>query len=173
MIEYKILNRNPDSYFEELTDDLISQHCILIDSETELLEMYRGAALEEAERYCNRAICETSILISSDYKSFRLPYGMTDVLSVTDGAGQAIDYTHNPVTNHITISSSSFYPFYVTAKSNGVISDSLKTAIAIIIATKYQNRESVVIGASVSELPYNHARILDLYRLPNVTTGRN
>lgn len=173
MIEYKILTRDPDSYFELLTDDLIGQHCILIDSEPELLGMYKYAALEEAERYCNRAICETTIQISSDYKSFRLPYGMTDVLSVTDGAGQALEYTHNPVTNHITISSSSFYPFYVTAKSENLVADSLKTAIAMLIATKYQNRESVVVGVSASELPYNHTRIIDLYRFANVTTGRN
>ncbi|WP_326510702.1 head-tail connector protein [Aeromonas caviae] len=174
MIEYKILDRNPDSYFEELIDDLIAQHCILIDVEPELLEMYKLAALEEAERYCNRAICETTIQISSYYRTFRLPYGCTTVTSEpVDSEGQLCDNWFNPVTGVMTIRGNPVFPVFLTAKSNGVISDSLKTAIAMIIATKYQNRESVVVGASVSELPYNHNRILDLYRMPPVTTGRN
>ena len=174
MIEYKILTRDPDSYFELLTDDLIGQHCILIDSEPELLDMYKLAALEEAERYCNRALCETTIQISSDYRTFRLPYGCTLITSEpVDSEGQPVDGKFNQVTGQMTIRGNPVFPIFITAKSRVENSSSLLTAIAMIIATKYQNRESVVVGTISSELPYNHTRILDLYRFPNVTTGRN
>lgn len=174
MIEYKIQTRRPDLFFEELSDDLISQHCILVDSEPELLALYKQAALEEAERYCNRAICETTIQISTDYRTFRLPYGCTLITSEpVDSEGQLFDNWFNPVTGEMTIKGNPVFPVFLTAKSDGLVADSLKTVIAMIIATKHQNRESVVVGTISSELPYNHTRILDLYRLPNVTTGRN
>lgn len=174
MIEYKIQTRDPDSFFELLTDDLIGQHCILVDSEPELLQMYKFAALEEAERYCNRAICETTIQISTDYRTFRLPYGCTMITSEpVDSKGQPVDGKFNQVTGEMIIRGNPVFPVFITAKSNVENSSSLLTAIAMIIATKYQNRESVVVGTISSELPYNHTRILDLYRLPNLTTGRN
>lgn len=174
MIEYKILNRNVDSYFEQLSDDLIAQHTILIDSDQEVLDMYKVAALEEAERYCNRALCETTIQISSTYRSFRLPYGCTLITSEpVDSEGQLCDNRFNPVTGEMTIRGNPVFPVFLTAKSENLVADSLKTAIAMIIATKYQNRESVIVGTISSENPYNHNRILDLFRLPNLTSGRN
>jgi len=45
-----------------------------------------------------------------------------------------------------------------------VINDAVRAAMLLIFGHLYANREDVVIGASVTELPHGSTRLLDLFR---------
>ena len=170
MVEYKIKTRQVSEIDLILPDDLLASHLVLAEIETELLKAYKEGAIAEAERYCNRAILKSEIIISSTTGHFRLPYGADSISQIKDSTDQDIQFYLNPVTDHVTIIGSPIYPIFITAQAgyevNAVPSDMI-TCFCMMVATSYENRESISNGTIAVQVPFSHQRILDLHRLPS------
>ncbi|MGU5759765.1 hypothetical protein [Aeromonas hydrophila] len=177
MIEY-ILDFRDDSLINLLIpDELLREHLILIDDESELLGLYKEAAIASAEKFMNRPLLKSTIILSTATPNFRLPYGGFSVTSAVDANDNPVQYLMNRVTKKIQIQGSPTFPvqFEVhcdfSADGNHDVPQSIVLGLCMAVATSFQNRESNVMGISVTEIPQNHQAIFRQYRLPNINGG--
>lgn len=153
--KYKIKSRQGDAeQWLPLAD--IQRHLLLIDSShNTLLELYRDAAIASAEKYMNRAILDTEVEAYFPVAgSYTLPYGAYDVLD---------DTPYNPITNAVEVAQDAVVTFI--AGFDGGAPAALKLAVLLHVADMFEIRQSTATGFSVSEIPFSHEKVLDLFRL--------
>jgi hypothetical protein len=174
-MQYKIIDR------KDIADDFIPlaeiQEMIrqYDPHEDELLSTLRGAAIDFAERYMNRAIGIKSVLGSIDICQGRhqLPFGdVREIKSVNLFNGEVLDgFKLHPVTNELMIPSAHI------GKRDAIVSfdvgydldqvpHTIKIGCLKLISTWYESREDVSFGVSVQKVPFNHLACFDLYRIP-------
>lgn len=67
-IEYRISNRDTSKVDDIIPNDLLREHLVLEDDDSTLLNMYKNAAIDAAERFMNRAVLPTYIALSTYQK---------------------------------------------------------------------------------------------------------
>ncbi|MGE6114375.1 head-tail connector protein [Aeromonas salmonicida] len=176
-LEYFVEFRDTSLINELLSNDLLQQHLILIEDESELLDLYKNAAIAAAEKLMNRPIVPSKIVVSANSTEFRLPYGGYLIESCVDDNGNPTLYKLNPVTKKVTIQGNPVFPITLkvscdfSATGEGNVPDSVILGVCMAVATSYQNRESVVLGISAAEIPYSQKAIFQQYRIPNNAGG--
>ncbi|MGL6385008.1 head-tail connector protein [Aeromonas caviae] len=171
-IEYRISSRDTSKVDDIIPNDLLREHLILEDDDSTLLNMYKNAAIDAAEKFMNRAVLPSVIELSTYQSTFRLPYGGTSIASVTDDDGNAVTYKMNPVTKIVTITGNVTFPVIMMVNcSFEPIPPSIVHGLCMYVASAYQNRESTVLGISATEISLNHQAIFQQHRLPNSVGG--
>jgi len=174
-LEYIIDYRDTSLINELLPNELLMEHMILIDPEDDLLSYYKEAAILSAEKLMNRPIFKTKIVLSANSTKFRLPYGGYRINSMTDDNGKTVEFKLNRVTKNVKILSSDVsFPVQADidcdfgANGDDVVPSSIIHGLLMSVATMFQNRESIVLGISANDIPYNHKAIFMQYRIsPN------
>lgn len=161
LIHYQMVSRNETSAESILPLSFIKAHAYIVsDQHDEILKQYRAAAIDQAERYMNRAISGTK------YRAY-IPSAGTVILPMgaiaVDPLDAGVTYSFNMVTGKLTVDQ----PCFVTYTAGFLaIPESLKVALAIMVATFFENRASVT-DQSVSTVPMiNHMALFSNYRLP-------
>ncbi|HZG10395.1 MAG TPA: head-tail connector protein [Kurthia gibsonii] len=176
-LEYSVDFRDTSQLNDLIPNDLLQQHLILIDDESELITLYKNAAIAAAEKLMNRPIVPSKIIVSANSTEFRLPYGGYLIESCVDDNGNPVLYKLNPVTKKVTAQGNPVLPITLKvscdfgANGEGNVPDSIVLGLCMAVATSYQNRESIVIGTITSEIPYSHKAIFQQYRIPNNAGG--
>lgn len=171
-IEYRISSRDTSKVDDIIPNDLLREHLILEDDDSTLLNMYKNAAIDAAEKFMNRAVLPSVIELSTYQSTFRLPYGGTSIASVTDDEGNAVTYKMNPVSKIVTITGNVTFPVIMMVNcSFEQVPKSIVHGLCMYVASAFQNRESTVLGISATEIPLNHQAIFQQYRLPNSVGG--
>ncbi|HHG3075754.1 TPA: head-tail connector protein [Vibrio parahaemolyticus] len=177
-MNYSILSKDYSVSEDLVPLDEIKDHVRVYDPHEEsLLEIYRDAAIDFAERYMNKALLpqEVSLHLPSWKYSFHPPLtNKPEVLSLTSGVSE--DYkvhdTHQiqSIGNllHLSPSLHGLSNFTITYKVHeSQLPPAVKLGILKLIATWYESREDVSFGVSVSQIPFNHLACFDLYRIPS------
>lgn len=177
MIEY-IIDFRDDSLIDVLiSNELLREHLILIDDESELLGLYKEAAIASAERFMNRPLLKSKIILSTDTPNFRLPYGGYLINSAVDANNNPVQYKLDRVSKKVQIQGAPTFPVQFeiqcdfNASGNNDVPQSIVLGLCMYVATMFQNRESIVLGISATEIPLNHQAIFKQYRLPNNAGG--
>jgi hypothetical protein len=158
-----ILKKDTD-YESILPMTMIQDHCYINEpDQLSILEAYRAAAIANAESYLNRFITKTELEIYTERTCITLPYGGVSVISVEDKGANPVEFDFNRVTKQITTRGHVFIKFNSGYET---LPDGLRLALLMMIATAYENRESISNGVSVMEIPLSHISILELYRIP-------
>ncbi|QWL58218.1 phage gp6-like head-tail connector protein [Aeromonas jandaei] len=175
---YKVIEKE-DVGSELLPMDTIQDHLRLYDqTEESILEQYRDAAINMAERIMNRSIGPTKIHASfSRYKArFVVPMGeVKSVDSITayrDNEEITVtNFRFNSVTDEVILSSeySDCVDFHVIASVGWNIFEVPKSVIQGIlqlIATFYEQREDQSFGVTGAEIPFSHRYLFDRWHIP-------
>lgn len=175
MIEYNIEKVDYSKVDEVISNELLEQHLIISDASPELLDLYKSAAIEQFSRETNRALLPTEIIVtSSSYNSFKMPYGTLEILEVYDANDQPFtDYKFSRIGDRFTINGSPNCPLVIRARCGfDPIPGNVKLAIAMMVATRFESRESVAFGTIAVEVPLSQRHLLAQFRLPNYSTGK-
>lgn len=138
-----------------LEDDLITS---LIKSAVQYCEKYSGLSFEPKQ-----------LQMYSTSRYIDLPYGpVNSITSVKDGVGKDMDYVTTGV-KHPRVhaySTQGYIVTYETGYTPETLPELLKTAVKMLVATLYDNRENNVItdkGGSLVELPFDVTTLLRPY----------
>ncbi|MCU8498493.1 phage gp6-like head-tail connector protein [Vibrio vulnificus] len=175
-MNYKILNTTIDPESLLPLSELMDYLRIYDYQEEALVSIYRDAAISFAEAYMNRSFGSGTVLatFSKFSKSVQLPLSNhVSVLSVTAYTSNNEQVTlnnfrHNSVSGVLTFLSdysnhSDFDVLYSVQCSE--LAPAIKIGMMKLVATWYENREDISNGVSVAEVPMNHKRCFDLFRL--------
>lgn len=155
-IPYKVISRN-----EAEADDIVSlatiqKHLLLLDS-NDLLTGYRAAAINEIERYCNRALIPCTVECRLQAGTWTLPYGALAVVGdIPDGD------RYDAISNRYTASQERVVTFEAGFTQ---VPAALSQAVLLRVAQFFENREAVTNGFEAKEMPLGFLHLLDLYRL--------
>ena len=165
-VEYIVAERDDTMPEQWISNDEVMNHLRLPEWESSL-DVYRLAAISEAEQYMNRFILPNTVInVSSNLNEFKMPCHATPT-SIENADGKSAQFSFNKVTKRVKISGQG--PFMIVANAGWStvenVPNAIKLAVLTAIATAYENRESVSNGVSLSLNPFNHERLLKLYRL--------
>ncbi|PHS22007.1 MAG: hypothetical protein COA84_14085 [Robiginitomaculum sp.] len=159
------------------------------DYDNDYIQTLIVVAKDVAEKYLNRHILESEILIQTDRVDMKLPQGAANSISeVTyenqrddDGSRFVLDptlYNFNNVTGSLNLTKDgrdairNEYPFrwqvtFMTGWADDEVPTPIKQAILLLIGTMYESREDSVVGqgVTVSNLSMSHKYLLDKYKL--------
>ncbi|HHW4399879.1 TPA: hypothetical protein ACUNCG_000419 [Aeromonas hydrophila] len=177
-LEYIVDFRDNSLMNDLLPNELLMEHMILIDPEDSLLSYYKEAAILSAEKLMNRPIFKSKIILSANSYVFRLPYGGYRINSMVDDNGKTVEFKLNRVTKKVKITSSDVvFPVQADvdcdfgANGDDQVPATIIHGLLMSVATMFQNRESIVLGISANDIPYNHRAIFMQYRLSSNPGG--
>ncbi|MGY3913613.1 hypothetical protein ACW5XW_23865 [Aeromonas piscicola] len=164
-------------YDDLIEDDVIQNYLRLPDADEEI-GLLKIGCLMSAETYLNRPLVESKVLVESNSRSFLLPYTPVnknvEIIEASNAYGPVTDFEYSEVSNRVTIGSTVVLPVTFTThvmKGDTSIHPSIQIGVLKAIASEYEMREDAVIGASVTSIPNQSKRILNLYR-SNPIKGR-
>ena len=164
------------------TADLKEHLRITFNNDDNYIVALESAAVKTVENFCNIFLLETELTqygfnisdVEILFKSKHLT-GTTPVLSVySGGAWEFITASKPPrmYLNNTTISTPDSditqkykVVYKVGYSSTGDIPKPLTQAIKIIVADMYENRQSVVVGKAVSEVPKTAEYLMQQYKI--------
>ncbi|EMU5562148.1 hypothetical protein WN238_001482 [Vibrio parahaemolyticus] len=183
-MQYRVINK------QDVSEQLLPMEDITffvraLDPEHEqTLEILRYAAIDACERMTNRLIGINTVQLSIDTYRPRIQLPLGDVhtiesITARDSNGEVItlaatEYRLNTISGELFISSNNsrlkdFVITYQVGYSVESVPHVLKIGILKLIAHWFDvGREDVIVGVSVSDIPFNHRACFDLYRLPNL-----
>lgn len=123
-------------------------------------------AAELAQSYTKRLLTPGSVTISAkpQYSDILLPFGdVTAITSLTLDGTASTDYTFNPVSEILTVTSTTPYIEVDITYNCGYTAapSAVKQAMLMMISTLYNNRQDNVTGMTVAEIPLTSKMLLD------------
>lgn len=173
----KVLNVDDSQSFLE-TESCMQHSRIFESDEFDTVEQMKHAAIDLTQRWINRKLYPTDILYHADsyQPKIALPYApinaITEVRATVGGVEEIIDpsmYKLNEVTDVITLDKrlryyQDFYITYNCGYTSETIPPAVVHAIKMTIADFYENRENVVVGATVAEIPMTAKKIVRQFK---------
>lgn len=168
-----------------------SKHLRLWDnSEDDYVQGLIDAAVEVAEKYMNRLITESTVIVERSTLTLALPLGkaksVSSVTYINDITEERVDlpasaYSFNHITNKIEIKRSvqqaldsvgarNFQITYVTGWAIEEVPQAVKQGILMLVASMYEMREDAAVGQgiTVTEVPVTHRYLFNKYKLHTV-----
>lgn len=163
----KILTQTALSTVLTLTE--VKRQCrVFTDFEDDYLTSLIPVYADLAQSYTNRMLTEgTAVVAIEEYSPvILLPYGeVTEVTKVELDGVESTAFTFDDVTQKVKISEPySECKIYFSCGYVG-IPDVVKAAICMMISTAYNNRDDVVVGQTIAEMPRRSLDLLDRVRL--------
>lgn len=126
-------------------------------------------AAELAQSYTKRLLTLGSVTISAkpQYSDILLPFGeVTTITALSLDGTASTDYTFNPVTQKVTITAPDTYVIAEITYNCGytVVPSAVKQAVLMMISTLYNNRQDIVTGVTVEQIPLTSRMLLDTVR---------
>ena len=153
-----------------LTLDEVKAQCrVFTDFEDAYLLSLIPAYADLAQSYTGRMLTEGSavVVVDSGDLSFLLPYGeVTEVTKLVLDGTESTAFTFDDVSQMVTINAP-----YATARIEfnagyETLPVVVKQAVLVMINTQFNNRDDVVVGQTVNEMPRTSRDLLDRVRLP-------
>ena len=153
-----------------LTLDEVKAQCrVFTDFEDAYLLSLIPAYADLAQSYTGRMLTEGSaiIVIDSGDLSVLLPYGeVTEVTKLVLDGTESTAFTFDDVSQMVTINAP-----YATARIEfnagyTTLPVVVKQAVLVMINTAFNNRDDVIVGQTVNEMPRTSRDLLDRVRLP-------
>ncbi|WP_339009443.1 head-tail connector protein [Aeromonas popoffii] len=175
---YKVIEKE-DVGSTIIPNDLIQDHVRNYDQTDEaLMDQYRDAAINFAERCMNRSIGPTKIHASfSRYKArFVVPMGevksIDSITAYRDGVEiEVTNFRFNSVSDEVILNSeySDCEDFHVIANVGWTafeVPKSVIQGILQLITTFYEQREDQSFGVTGVEIPFSHRYLFDRWHIP-------
>lgn len=126
-------------------------------------------AAELAQTYSNRLLTLGSVTTVIEYPAsqIQLPFGEVTAITALSLDGTAsTDYTFSPVTQKVTITAPDTYVSAEITYNCGysVLPSAVKQAVLMMISTLYNNRQDIVTGVTVEQIPLTSRMLLDTVR---------
>jgi uncharacterized phiE125 gp8 family phage protein len=157
------------------------------DSEDAHVQSLIEAAYDVAERYMNRLVAESTVIVERDTLTTQLPLGKAkSIVSVTyveDASEQrfvldSMDYSFNPITNKIVLKRSvagqleimgarDFQITFVTGWSATEVPAAIKQGILMLVGSMYVMPEDAAVGqgVTVTKVPVTHQYLFNKYKI--------
>ena len=140
------------------------------------IQLLIDACSELAEGYTKRMLSEGVVdLIISGRQSFFLPYGEateSTTAIVATVAGDPITFEFEPISqvftiddNQISYSDKVKLTYHAGYKE---IPSSVKMGVLMMISSLFENREDIVVGFTVADIPLNSMAILNKVKIENI-----
>ncbi|UNY40120.1 head-tail adaptor [Aeromonas phage vB_AveS_KLEA5] len=164
----KIISQEPLDGLITLTD--VKSHCrVFNDFEDTYLSSLIPVYLDMAEGYTGRMFTTGSavVVVHSWQSQVLLPYGnVTEVTKLVLDNTESTAFTFDDVSQIISINAP-----YATARIEfnagyETLPVVVKQAVLVMINTAFNNRDDVVVGQSVNEMPRTSRDLLDRVKLP-------
>ena len=153
-----------------LTLDEVKAQCrVFTDFEDAYLLSLIPAYADLAQSYTGRMLTEGSavVVVDSGDLSVLLPYGeVTEVTKLVLDGTESTAFTFDDVSQIISINAP-----YATARIEfnagyETLPVVVKQAVLVMINTQFNNRDDVVVGQTVNEMPRTSRDLLDRVKLP-------
>lgn len=168
-----------------------SKHLRLWDnSEDDYVQALIEAGTEVAEKYMNRLIAESTVIIERSTLTLALPLGkaksVSSVTYVNDITEERVEllpaaYTFNQITNKIELKRSvqqaldsvgarNFQITFVTGWSEEDVPSAIKQGILMLVASMYEMREDAAVGQgiTVTEVPITHRYLFNKFKIHTI-----
>ena len=150
----KILTQEPLTL---VTLDEVKKQCrVFTNFEDDYLESLIVPYCDLAQSYTNRMLTkgEAVVVVETPSSAVLLPFGeVTAVTKVELDGVEVTDFTFEPVTQKVKISSSySEAKIYFDAGYTAVPAI-IKQAILVMISTAFNNRDDIIVGQSLDKIP--------------------
>ena len=164
----KILSQQPLDGL--ITLDEVKAHCrVFTDFENSYLTSLIPISLDLCQSYTGRMLTTGSavVVVHSWQSRVLLPYGnVTEVTKLVLDGTESTAFTFDDVSQIISIDAP-----YATARIEfnagyTALPVVVKQAALIIAGTQYNNRDDVVVGQTVNEMPRTSRDLLDRVKLP-------
>ncbi|EOG7618215.1 head-tail connector protein [Vibrio parahaemolyticus] len=178
------------SFSEVVSYEEAKRHLRLWDDDQQLyVQSLIDAAVSSAEKYLNRLIIESTVLVTVDHIDNQLPLGKAkSVEEVTyylpDGSQHVLEpsaYVFSKVRNKVilntdarahlrSIGAHSFEVTMVTGWSADEIPADVKHAVLMLVATLFEMREDATVGQGVMviNVPITHRYLLNKHKIAAV-----
>lgn len=138
--------------------------------EDEYISALIPVAVEMAQSYCGRMLTAGSAIsvIENCSREVMLPFGkVTEVTELLLDDAVSTDFTFEPVTQKLKISSTLSYSKITATYNCGYVTapTQVKQAILMMISTLYNNRQDSVTGMTVAEMPLTSRMLLDTVKI--------
>jgi len=157
------------------------------NSEDTYVQSLIDAAVGVGEKYMNRLITESSVVVERDTLNTQLPLGrassVTTVTYIADATEERVtlspaDYTLNTITNKIVLKRTvlaklaavrarDYQVTYVTGWSALEIPDAIKQGVLMLVGSMYEMREDAAVGQgiTVTKVPVTHQYLFNKFKL--------
>lgn len=164
----KIISQVPTT--DLITLDEVKSHCrVFNDFENSYLQSLIPVYLDMAQSYTGRMLTTGSavVVVHSWQSQVLLPYGnVTEVTKLVLDGTESTAFTFDDVSQIISINAP-----YATARIEfnagyETLPVVVKQAVLVMINTQFNNRDDVVVGQTVNEMPRTSRDLLDRVKLP-------
>ena len=164
----KIISQVPTTGL--ITLDEVKSHCrVFNDFENSYLQSLIPVCLDLCQSYTGRMLTTGSavVVVHGWQSQVLLPYGnVTEVTKLVLDGTESTAFTFDEVSQIISISAP-----YATARIEfnagyETLPVVVKQAVLVMINTAFNNRDDVVVGQTVNEMPRTSRDLLDRVRLP-------
>ena len=164
----KIISQVPTTGL--ITLDEVKSHCrVFNDFENSYLQSLIPVYLDMAQSYTGRMLTTGSavVVVHSWQSQVLLPYGnVTEVTKLVLDGTESTAFTFDDVSQIISINAP-----YATARIEfnagyETLPVVVKQAVLVMINTAFNNRDDVVVGQTVNEMPRTSRDLLDRVKLP-------
>jgi len=164
----KIISQVPTTGL--ITLDEVKSHCrVFNDFENSYLQSLIPVCLDLCQSYTGRMLTTGSavVVVHSWQSQVLLPYGnVTEVTKLVLDGTESTAFTFDDVSQIISINAP-----YATARIEfnagyETLPVVVKQAVLVMINTAFNNRDDVVVGQTVNEMPRTSRDLLDRVRLP-------
>ena len=164
----KIISQVPTTGL--ITLDEVKSHCrVFNDFENSYLQSLIPVCLDLCQSYTGRMLTTGSavVVVHSWQSQVLLPFGeVTEVTKLVLDGTESTAFTFDDVSQIISINAP-----YATARIEfnagyETLPVVVKQAVLVMINTQFNNRDDVVVGQTVNEMPRTSRDLLDRVRLP-------
>jgi len=182
---YSILSR---TFSDVVTvQEAVTHLRIWDDSEDTHLQSLIEAAYDVAERYMNRLVAESTVIVERDTLTTQLPFGkaksVTSVTYIDDATEERVElvashYSFNPITNMIVLKRSvvslleslgarDYQITLVTGWDASEVPATIKQGILMLVGSMYVMPEDAAVGqgVTVTKVPVTHQYLFNKYKL--------
>ena len=164
----KIISQVPTTGL--ITLDEVKSHCrVFNDFENSYLSSLIPVCLDMAQSYTGRMLTTGSavVVVHSWQSQVLLPYGnVTEVTKLVLDGTESTAFTFDDVSQIVSINAP-----YATARIEfnagyETLPVVVKQAVLVMINTAFNNRDDVIVGQTVNEMPRTSRDLLDRVKLP-------
>lgn len=157
------------------------------DSEDTHVQSLIDAALDVSERYMNRLVAESTVIIERDTLTTQLPLGnaksVQEVTYIIDSTEERVVldstlYSLNPITNKLVLkrtvksllanhNARDYQITFVTGWSSNEVPAAVKQGILMLVGSMYVMPEDAAVGqgVTVTKVPVTHQYLFNKYKL--------
>lgn len=157
------------------------------DSENTHVQSLIDAAVDVAEKYMNRLIAESTVIIERETLTTQLPLGKADSITgvtyIVDATEERValantDYTFNSITNKVVLKrpikaqleslrARDYQITLVTGWAEAEIPSAIKQGVLMLVGSMYVMPEDAAVGqgVTVTKVPVTHQYLFNKYKL--------